>query len=133
MPSNMLTVDIVAHVLCMTCRWSEDAVIIPVNTTVGRSGSVLVTFKSTNSVPPLRIENRTKSVTVMLRQHLDATKSPAVAGSIGTLRPSAMPSRKETSPRCLSTDITAVLLCWKVLVVWLVPADPLYCPCVVLV
>ncbi|WIA12623.1 hypothetical protein OEZ85_006280 [Tetradesmus obliquus] len=51
-------------------RWSEAAIIIPVNSTVGRSGSCLITFKSTSSVPPFRIENRTKAVMVSMRQQL---------------------------------------------------------------
>lgn len=69
-------------------RFSEGAVIIPCNATVGRSGSVLITFKSPSSVPPYRIENRTKAVMLMLRQQLDqpsASKPPggAAAGTGG--------------------------------------------------
>lgn len=63
------------------------------NTTVGRSGTVLVTFKSTSSVPPIRIENRTKSVTVLLRQYLEAAKGSGMVG----LSP-GLPAKKE-SPR----------------------------------
>lgn len=44
------------------------SVIIPVNTTVGRSGVVLVTLKSQRSIPPLRIENRCKRVVVRVKQ-----------------------------------------------------------------
>jgi len=44
------------------------SVILPVNTTVGRSGVVLVTLKSQRSIPPIRIENRCKRVVVRLKQ-----------------------------------------------------------------
>lgn len=74
-------------------RYSQGAVIIPCNATVGRSGSVLITFKSPSSVPPYRIENRTKSVRLMLRQQLD---QPAVArgpaGALGSAGPGHVPS-----------------------------------------
>ena len=42
--------------------------IIPVNTTVGRSGVVLVTLKSGGSVPPYRVENACKAVVLRLKQ-----------------------------------------------------------------
>ena len=42
--------------------------ILPVNTTVGRSGAVLITLKSRHSIPPYRIENRCKKVAIRLRQ-----------------------------------------------------------------
>ena len=61
--------------LC-SCRFTESAVIIPYNATVGRSGTVLITFKSPSSVPPYRIENRTKAVSLMLRQQLDQPSAP---------------------------------------------------------
>lgn len=64
-------------------RAGGDARIIPVNTTVGRSGSVLVTFKAASSVPPYRIENRTKSVVVMLRQQLDTRGGSGSGGAAG--------------------------------------------------
>jgi hypothetical protein len=67
-------------------RFTQGAVIVPCNATVGRSGSVLVTFKSPSSVPPYRIENRTKSVKLMLRQQLDpqaAARAPAGAAGSG--------------------------------------------------
>lgn len=65
----------------MSCRFSQAAVIIPCNATVGRSGSVLITFKSPSSVPPYRIENRTKAVRLMLRQQLDQPAGPRMAGA----------------------------------------------------
>jgi hypothetical protein len=94
---------------------------VPCNATVGRSGSVLVTFKSPSSVPPYRIENRTKSVKLMLRQQLDpqaAARAPA--GAAGSAAPAsnmpaavvaaaaaavragaASPAKKDAhSPRC---------------------------------
>lgn len=90
----------VSSVTATCCRCNEAALIIPVNTTVGRSGSVLVTFKSTNSVPPLRIENRTKSVTIMLRQQLEAARIAGATGPVGVpMLSTAMPGRKESSPR----------------------------------
>jgi hypothetical protein len=83
------------------CRWSEAAIIIPVNSTVGRSGSCLITFKSTSSVPPFRIENRTKSVMVMMRQQLTDKSGPAPSGT--GAGPSVLPgiaaARKDTTPR----------------------------------
>jgi hypothetical protein len=42
--------------------------ILPVNTTVGRSGTVLITLKSRHSIPPYRIDNRCKNVSLRLRQ-----------------------------------------------------------------
>ncbi|KAK9815754.1 hypothetical protein WJX72_009012 [[Myrmecia] bisecta] len=53
------------------------AINIPVSTTVGPSGSVLVTFKSPLSVPPYRIENHCEDVIVFFAQdavHRDRTK-----------------------------------------------------------
>lgn len=67
--------DLLCYLLFLH-RYSQGAVIIPCNATVGRSGSVLITFKSPSSVPPYRIENRTKSVKLMLRQQLDQPAAP---------------------------------------------------------
>lgn len=64
-------------------RFSQAAVIIPCNATVGRSGSVLITYKSPSSVPPYRIENRTKAVRLMLRQQLEQPAGPRMAGAEG--------------------------------------------------
>ncbi|KAL6762638.1 hypothetical protein V8C86DRAFT_613892 [Haematococcus lacustris] len=47
---------------------SGSYVIIPVNITVGRAGSVLVTLKSDKSVPPYMILNRCKDVVIRLKQ-----------------------------------------------------------------
>jgi hypothetical protein len=44
---------------------------------------VLITFKSPSSVPPYRIENRTKAVRLMLRQQLDQPAGPRMAGAEG--------------------------------------------------
>ncbi|KAL0018632.1 hypothetical protein WJX77_009530 [Trebouxia sp. C0004] len=44
------------------------AINIPVNTTVGPSGSLLVTFKSRLSVPPYRIENMSSDVVIFFAQ-----------------------------------------------------------------
>jgi hypothetical protein len=44
---------------------------------------VLITFKSPSSVPPYRIENRTKAVRLMLRQQLDQPAGPRTAGAEG--------------------------------------------------
>jgi len=64
-------------------RCSDAAMIIPVNSTVGRSGCVLVTFKSTSSVPPYRIENRTKAVMIHLRQQVDLVRpTPALVNTL---------------------------------------------------
>lgn len=64
-------------------RYSDAAIIIPVNSTVGRSGCVLVTFKSTSSVPPYRIENRTKAVMIHLRQQVDLVRpTPALVNTL---------------------------------------------------
>ncbi|KAK9867090.1 hypothetical protein WJX84_006946 [Apatococcus fuscideae] len=52
-------------------RKTEDptqAINIPVNITVGTSGSVLVTFKSRLSVPPYRIENQCEDVKIFFAQ-----------------------------------------------------------------
>lgn len=110
--------------LCLH-RFSEGAVIIPYNATVGRSGSVLITFKSPSSVPPYRIENRTKAVMLMLRQQLDQPNAPrapsagASAGSHGSsvsnaaatvaaaaaaVRAGAVAPAKKESPRCAQHD-----------------------------
>ncbi len=47
---------------------TKESKIIPVNTTVGRSGMVLVTLKAQDSIPPYRIHNRCKGVVVHLKQ-----------------------------------------------------------------
>jgi len=106
--------------LCLH-RFSEGAIIIPYNATVGRSGSVLITFKSPSSVPPYRIENRTKSVMLMLRQQLDQPTAPrapsagtsagshsssvsnaaaTVAAAAAAVRAGAVAPAKKESPRC---------------------------------
>lgn len=46
----------------------ERAINIPVSTTVGPSGIVLVTFKSRASVPPYRVENACADVAVAIAQ-----------------------------------------------------------------
>ncbi|KAF6253188.1 hypothetical protein COO60DRAFT_1463300 [Scenedesmus sp. NREL 46B-D3] len=89
-------------------RWSDAAIIIPVNSTVGRSGSCLITFKSTSSVPPYRIENRTKGVMVMVRQQLLDRGGPAPSGHAPgvPLLPGISVARKEAAPR-LTGDVPA--------------------------
>lgn len=56
------------HTHARTHSITMASVIIPVNTTVGRSGVVLITLKSQRSIPPLRIENRCKRVVVRVKQ-----------------------------------------------------------------
>lgn len=43
---------------CARHSSNGESKIIPVNTTVGRSGMVLITLKSQDSIPPYRVENR---------------------------------------------------------------------------
>lgn len=94
-------------------RFSEGAVIIPYNATVGRSGTVLITFKSPSSVPPYRIENRTKSVMLKLRQQLDlqpaAPKGPAGTLSSVNSRPHAESPMSATMAAAAAKAGAAVL------------------------
>ncbi|PNH08540.1 hypothetical protein TSOC_004895 [Tetrabaena socialis] len=49
-------------------RHRREYVIIPVNITVGAAGSVLVTFKSKESMPPYIVINRCRDVVIRLKQ-----------------------------------------------------------------
>lgn len=92
-------------------RSSAAAVIIPVNTTVGRAGSVLITFKPTSSVPPYRIENRTKAVMLSLRQQVEAggPRGPGAAAKAAGAAPvpAAAGGGDEASTRAAAGAATA--------------------------
>jgi hypothetical protein len=97
---------------CKPHRWTEAAIIVPYNATVGRSGSVLVTFKSPSSVPPYRIENRTKAVMLMLRQQLDqpgAQARPAAGAGPGTAAAAAAAAAAGAGPAAAAVAAAAAL------------------------